>query len=155
VLLDGRQALAESSTPRAVAGDERPTRQPKDRATATDDPSEDNASPVHSRGWKLWICSTSRSANGARSAARSVLALRAIGRTAAIERVSGTENPKSIRALATPIDRRMSHGESPSNRAVLGETPATANSPEEAAAARSWSQRLGRPKASRPGCAMR
>ncbi len=65
---------------------------------------------------------------------RSVLALRAIGRTAAIERISGTENPKSIRARATPIDSRKSHGESPSNRAVLGETSATTGSPEDAAA---------------------
>lgn len=80
------------------------------------------------------MSSTSRSAKGSRAAARSVLALRAIGRTAAIARTSEEENPKSIRTRVTPIDRRNSHGESPSSRAVLGETSATTVSPEDAEA---------------------
>lgn len=77
---------------------------------------------------------TSMSTNGAQSAARSVLALSAIGRTVAIEWVWATENAKSIRTRATPIDRNNSHGESPSSRAVFGETSATIDSPADAAA---------------------
>ena len=50
VLLDVRQPLAEWSTPHGVDRDERPTRQPKERVTATDAATEDTASPVHSRG---------------------------------------------------------------------------------------------------------
>lgn len=46
-----------------------PTRQPNCRATETDAATEDNASPVHSRGSKLWISSTLRSANGVSSSA--------------------------------------------------------------------------------------
>ena len=80
------------------------------------------------------MSSTSRSAIGSRSAARRVLELSAIGSTAAIDRIDDSENPKSIRTGATPIDRRNSHGESPSSRAVLVETSATTVNPDAAAA---------------------
>jgi hypothetical protein len=59
---------------------------------------------------------------------------RKVSSTDAIDWISTTENPKSIRTRATPIDRRNPRGESPSSRAVLGETSATTDSLADAAA---------------------